>query len=459
MNAFDTTRFLLQRGLALIYLLGFINIINQYLPLLGSRGLLPIKNFIHRVPFKYAPSLFYSKHSDQFIQKIGWIGVALSLFAFSGLSEVGGLYLSITVWFILWALYLSFVNVGQTFYGFGWESMMLEAGFLAIFLGSADVEAPALIIWLYRWMLFRVMFGAGLIKLRGDRCWLDLSALDYHYETQPIPNPCSYYLHHSPKWLNRLGVLFTHFVELVVPFFYFIPGLLGYIGGGLTAFFQLFLMVSGNLSWLNLLTLVLCIPCFDDTVFPAFLPKTEPLVLHKAMSGALFLFICVLSIRPTLNLFSPTQMMNASFDSLHLVNTYGAFGSISKTRYEVVIAGSEDGKTWKEYEFRSKPGDPLKRPCFLAPYHRRLDWLMWFAAMGEHFRYPWFATLMEKILEGDKEVLALLKENPFESAPPKRIRAHLYYYRFSEKEEPGWWHREFVRVYFPESSLRTPYFK
>src|SRR5262249_38586423 len=155
-------------------------------------------------------------------------------------------------------------NVGQTFYGFGWESMLLEAGFLAIFLGDARTAPSVIVIWLIRWMLFRVMFGAGLIKIRGDECWRDLSCLIYHYETQPMPNPCSWYFHWLPKPIHQVGVLFNHFTELVVPFFYFAPQPFALIAGLITIVFHGWLAISGNFSFLGLLTMVLALATLDD---------------------------------------------------------------------------------------------------------------------------------------------------------------------------------------------------
>lgn len=183
------TRLLLQKGLALIYFVAFLIVINQYRALVGKKGILPIENLLKQVRFWQAPSLFFASCSDRMLQLAGWAGLALSLFAFLGLSEQYGLFCSMAVWFALWALYQSFVNVGQIFYGYGWEILLLEAGFLAIFLGPDNIAPSPWLIWLFRWLLFRVMFGAGLIKIRCDTCWKDLSSLLFHYETQPLPGP------------------------------------------------------------------------------------------------------------------------------------------------------------------------------------------------------------------------------------------------------------------------------
>jgi hypothetical protein len=379
----------------------------------------------------------------------------------------------VLTWGTLWAVYISFVNVGQTFYGFGWESMTLEAGFYAIFLGNRRTAPPRIPMWALRWMLFRVMFGAGLIKIRGDPCWKDFTCLDYHYETQPMPNPLSWYFHWLPPWAHHGGVLFNHFVELVVPFAYFAPQPVATIAGGLTILFQLLLMLSGNLSFLNLLTIVLAIPTLDAGLLrklvPVRVPELRPpgRTLRYATAG-LAVLVGVLSIPPALNMLSPGQLMNYAYNPLQLVNTYGAFGSIGKTRYQVVVEGTLAAEStptaeWREYEFRGQPADPRRMPPQIAPYHLRLDWLMWFAAMSQYNEEPWFVNFMAKLLKGDRGVLALLRGNPFPGHPPHFVRARLYMYRFTtpgERSATGaWWKRELVDTYFPAVSLETPGFR
>ena len=365
-------------------------------------------------------------------------------------------------------LYLSFVNVGQTFYGFGWETLLLEAGFLTIFAGGSAVAPSAVSVWLWRWLLFRLMVGAGLIKLRGDACWRDLTCLDYYFETQPMPNPLSWYFHWLPGSLHRAGVAFNHVAELVVPFGYFAPQPIAAIAGLVTIVFQLTLIVSGNLSWLNWMTIVLVIPTLDDR-WLSWLPLMPPPLhgtsgMHRIAIYALTVSVVVLSVRPALNLLSPNQMMNSSFDPLHLVNTYGAFGSITRTRNEIVIEGTDDPAPtertiWREYEFRGKPGDPSRRPPQVAPYHLRLDWLMWFAAMSSPDEHAWFSSLLEKLLQGDPRTLSLLKTNPFPAGPPRYLRGRYYTYRFTTPEERrrsgDWWHRDPNGLYFPPVALQA----
>jgi len=465
-------RTVFQRGLALVYMVAFLVTAEQFKALLGEHGLLPAPLFLARVQFRQTPSLFFLWHTDTAFTLAAWLGVAISAAALAGLTERFGWWLSAASWALLWALYLSFVNVGQTFYAFGWESMLLEAGFLAIFLGPRRAAASPVVIWLLRWMQFRVMLGAGLIKLRGDACWRDLTCLDKFYETQPMPNPLSWYFHQLPASVHRGGVLFNHFVELIVPWAFFLPQPWSSIAGAFVILFQLALMAGGNLAFLNLFTIVLAIPLIDGSLLRKWLRvavvETRPMGRPRyfAMVG-LALVVAILSVPVVKNMASSQQMMNASFDPLQLVNTYGMFGSITPSRDEVIVEGTDDSPDgdahWLAYEFKAKPGDPMRMPPQIAPYHLRLDWLMWFAAMGQYQDNPWFVNFMAKLLQGDREVLGLLRSNPFPDRPPKYVRARLYHYRFSTPEERrktgAWWQRELAGEWFPVVSLDMPAFR
>ncbi len=400
-----------------------------------------------------------------------WTGILLSCIVVTGVSERYSTGVSALVWAALWVLYISFVNVGQTFYAFGWESILLEAGFYATFLGSIKSAPQFVTILLLRWLCFRVMFGAGLIKLRGDPCWRDMTCLDYHYETQPMPNPLSWYLHWGPAWTHRAGVWFNHFAELIVPFGYFLPQPAASIAGIVTILFQGSIMASGNLSWLNLLTIVLAIPTLDSRALglltPIRLPSLQSSAIpHRVAVAALAILVVWLSIKPIRNMLSPRQIMNTSFNPFHLVGTYGAFGGITRTRYEVVVEGTDEVEVtaatkWREYEFRGKPGEPARMPPQIAPYHLRLDWLMWFAAMSSYSEHPWFVHFMARLLQGDPGTLSLLRSYPF--SKPHYVRALLYEYHFTTPEEHKrtgqWWKREQAGSYFPPVSLDTPAFR
>jgi hypothetical protein len=462
-----SSRFLFERALALVYLVAFVCAANQFVPLLGEQGLLPVSRFVRAVPFRASPSLFFFAPTDLAFRIAAWIGIILSGAALSGLMQRSGL-LSSVVWAILWLLDLSFVNVGQVFYGFGWESLLLETGFFAIFLGSGATAPSALLIWIWRWVLFRDMFGAGLIKLRGDSCWRDLTCLNYYFETQPIPNALSWYFHWLPASVHRAGVMCNHVVELGIPFAYFSPQPIAGIAGLLTIAFQLTLIVSGNLSWLNWLTIVLCIPTLDSR-WLSWLPITPPTLRATPLAQRIGIYavatlVAAMSVQPILNMLSPRQLMNFSFNPLHLVNTYGAFGSITRTRNEIVIEGTDDAaitpsSIWREYEFKGKPGDPSRMPAQIAPYHLRLDWLMWFAAMSSPSEHSWFTALLVKLLHGDRATLDLLRSNPFPDHPPRYVRALAYEYRFTtpdERRRTGrWWNRELLGEYFSPVTLKA----
>jgi hypothetical protein len=461
------SRWLFERGLAVIYLVGFVVTLNQFLPLAGERGLLPAASFFREVPFRYTPSVFHWADSDRAFRAGAWIGIAFSLLALSGIASRAGALATAGIWAALYALYLSFINAGQTWYGFGWESLLVEVGFYTAFAGASSTPPHALLNWIYRWTLFRMMFGAGLIKLRGDECWRDLSCLDYFFETQPMPNPLSWYFHHLPRAVLHGGVAVNHFVELIVPFGFFLPQPYAGIAGLLTIGFQFVLILGGNLSWLNWLTVVLAITTIDDrflTWLPIARPPLQPTpAAQRVATVGLAAIVALLSIPPVLNMLSPEQMMNTSFNPLQIVNTYGAFGSVTKERFEIVIEGTADetlsaSTSWKEYEFKGKPGELAHRPPLVAPYHMRLDWLMWFAAMSNAADYSWFQPLMLKLLEGDGAVLGLMRSNPFPDRPPRWIRAQLYLYHFTSPEERrrtgAWWTRTLAGPYFPEARLR-----
>ncbi len=460
------SRFLFERALALMYLVAFIDAANQFVPLLGQRGLLPIGPFVSAVPFRASPSLFYFMPTDTALKAAAWIGAAVACLLLTGYPQRGWLASGIA-WATLWVLYLSFVNVGQTFYAFGWESLLLETGFLAIFLGGSGMQPSFVHNLLLRWVLFRIMFGAGLIKMRGDPCWRHLTCLDYYFETQPMPNPLSWYFHWMPRGVLHAGVGFNHFVELVVPFGYFLPQPIAAVAGIITIVFQLTLIVSGNLSWLNWLTIVLAIPTIDDRWLRWLPAHQPPLTAESAVyQGTMYVLAAVvvfLSINPALNMLSPNQVMNTSYTPLQIVNTYGAFGSITRTRDEIVIEGTDDEAAgpqskWRAYEFKGKPGDLRHRPPQVAPYHLRLDWLMWFAAMSSPSQHPWFSALLVKLLQGDAATLGLLRTNPFPDRPPRYVRAQFYEYHFTTPQERratgAWWTRTLLGSYFQPVSLR-----
>lgn len=474
------TVFLFLRLLGFIYFIAFLSLSHQLRPLIGANGLYPAHLYLDRLranevstaaAFLQLPTIFWIDTSDAFMQVAAYAGVVLAGLVVAGAANVPLLA-------SLWFLYMSFVHIGQLFYGYGWEILLLETGFLALFLVplldprpiAAAMPTPTVVLWLLRWLLFRVMFGAGLIKIRGDECWRDLTCMMFHYETQPLPNPLSWYMHYFPSVVHSAEVLFNHFVELVVPWFIFVRRLCP-IAGVFLVMFQLLLILSGNLSWLNWLTLTLCVACFDDRWLRHVMPRRMAPSVSPPLGGgdvsaaravvltALVLLVAYLSINPVMNLMSPRQAMNTSFDRLHLVNTYGAFGSIGRTRDEIIIEGTDDdaitGATeWRAYEFKCKPGDLARRPCVVAPYHYRLDWQIWFAAMSDYQRNPWLVHFVYKLLDNDRDALGLLANNPFPDRPPRYVRAELYRYQFTKPGDASgaWWVRSFVEEYLPPLS-------
>jgi hypothetical protein len=465
---YSISRLLVERGMAGIYLIAFTNVAQQFRPLLGERGLLPVPDLLRFAPFRRSPSLFHWHYSDRALMVVAWTGILLAAALLVGLPQAAPLPVTMLAWAILWVLYLSVVNVGQTFYAFGWESLLLEAGFLAIFLGNDQTAAPALVLILFRWLAFRVEFGAGLIKMRGDQCWRDLTCMDYHHQTQPMPNPLSWHFHRLPRPLHRLEVLGSHFAQLVVPFGLFAPQPFAAAAALYMIGTQLYLVMSGNYAWLNWITIVIMAAALPDWLLDPMLPiqagstSPAPVTFGVATIG-LFLLVALLSYWPVRNMLGRRQIMNFSFNPLHIVNTYGAFGSVTRHRDEVVVEGTNEAEptaatAWREYEFRAKAGDPMRRPPQFAPYHLRLDWLMWFLPLSPGYGETWFIRFLDALLRNDPAIVRLLRTNPFPDEPPAVVRARLYRYRFTtwaERRVTGaWWSRELIGEFMPPIALR-----
>jgi hypothetical protein len=478
------TRFVLLRLLGFVYAAAFLSAALQLVPLIGSAGLLPLPAYLDRVThalgsrwngFVELPSLFWIGSSDAALRAVSWSGFVGSCVVLAGFAN--SLLLA-----ALWALYMSIVHVGQDWYGYGWEIQLLETGFLAIFLVPLldarpfPRRAPPLaLIVLFRWLAFRIMLGAGLIKIRGDSCWRDLTALYYHFETQPIPNPLSRFLHFLPRALLRAGVVFNHLAELVAPWFVFGPRSARRIAGVLIVAFQLVLISSGNLSFLNWLTIVPAIACFDDGAWARVLPRALvtraaradrealPSPAMQRASWAVAALIALLSIPVVVNLASPHQIMNTSFTRFDLVNTYGAFGSVGRERWNVVFEGTADDRRdpdarWLPYLYRALPVALDRRPVVIAPFQPRLDWQMWFAAMASPNEYPWTIHLVWKLLHGDPGALSLFATNPFPEKPPRYVRAVLYRYAFARPDDPDgrFWTRDEIGEWLPPLSADDP---
>ena len=485
-GAYWMTRFIILRLLGVVYAIAFLVAANQILPLIGTDGLLPIGNFIDHVSrvlggslggFLRLPSLFWLNHSDNALVVTAWLGFALSCVVACG-------YANALLLALLWILYMSFVHVGQDWYGYGWEMQLLETGFLAIFLCPLldgrpfpRRPPPLVIIWLFRALIFRIMFGAGMIKIRGDESWRELTALYYHFETQPIPNGLSRWFHFLPRGVLRGGTFFNHLAELVAPWFAFWPRLGRNIAGIVIVTFQITIALGGNLSFLNWLTIIPALACFDDRAWARVLPRRltnraqaaqAAAAISRPMLGtswAIAALVALLSIQPVLNIFSSHQIMNTSFDPLDLVNTYGAFGAVGKERFNVVFEGTNDREpndsaNWKPYPYKGLPVALEERPPQVAPYQLRLDWQMWFAAMGSPNQYPWTLNLIWKLLQNDPGAVGLFRSNPFPEKPPRYIRAVLYRYSFVRPNPQGlWWKRDQLGLWLPPLAADDPDFK
>jgi hypothetical protein len=332
------------------------------------------------------------------------------------------------------------------------------------------------VITLFRWLIFRIMIGSGLIKIRGDEVWRNGTALYYHFETQPLPGPLTRWFHFLPRIILKTGVGYNFLAELAAPWFVFGPRIARHIAGSVIVILQVILVLSGNLSFLNWLTIVPALACFDDVFWSRILPRRLVSRAETAIAGAepskpmmitswvVVVLIGLLSLQPVFNMLSPRQIMNTSFDPIDLVNTYGAFGSVGTERLNVVFEGTTDEvpderANWKPYPYKGLPVALDKRPPQIAPYQLRLDWQMWFAAMSTPDEYPWTLNLIEKLLHNDPGAAGLFADNPFADKPPRYIRAVLYRYRFAQPGNTGglWWNRERVGdTWLPALSADDP---
>jgi hypothetical protein len=469
---YEIARQVLQRGVGALAFVAFLSTLNQFRPLLGEHGLLPVPELLRIARRLRGPSVFRWGYTDRRLVAVAVTGLMLAASVVVGLPQLGPPWVPLIVFLALWILYLSIVNVGQTFYGFGWEMLLCEALFTVAFLGSNDQPPPVTIIVAIWWLVFRLEFGAGMIKIRGGREWRDLTALMYHHETQPMPNPLSRQAHLLPKWFHRGEVLGNHVAQLIVPFLLFVPGPVGSIAAAIVILTQLWLIVTGNFAWLNWITVVLAAAAITDSAWHWLIPAipvdlgtdaaATPLWWAIVVLAASALLL-VLSVQPIRNLLSRRQLMNASFNRWMLVNAYGAFGTVTKRRIEIVVEGTldelpDDDGDWREYGFKGKPGDVRAVPRQWAPYHLRLDWLMWFLPLGRMWE-PWFEMFLLRLLEADDPTLRLLAHDPFDGAPPHWVRVHAYHYRFAthaEFRQTGQrWVRTFEREVIGPAGMRA----
>jgi lipase maturation factor 1 len=466
--------------LGLIYLVAFLSCWVQLAGLNGEHGILPAAEFFNRAreilgadAYWLFPSFCWLGAGDRALYAWCGAGILASVLLIFGFAPLSCLV-------FLWSDYLSLIVAGQVFYQFQWDNLLLEAGFLAIFLsplnlrlrGAANPPRPA--HFLLVWLLFRLIFSSGVVKLSsGDATWLNGTALDYHYFTQPLPTPVAWFAQQLPGWWQVMSARVMFFVELVLPFFLFGPRRPRLVAVGGIATLQVLIALSGNYGFFNLLTLTLCLLAIDDTVWKKLVPGWRA---HDSASSIRFLskpFLQVVAVvifllslvplawsfRRPIPLVAPLILTYQSVAPFRTINGYGLFAVMTRERREIVVQGSEDGMTWKSYVFRFKPGDPRHAPRWVAPYMPRLDWQMWFAALGNLEQNPWFLRFLERIFEGSPSVLALLEENPFPEGRPRLVRALTDRYTFTtmaERARTGnWWNVEPVGIYCPEVSPET----
>ena len=437
------------RLLSFVYFIAFVSLGVQVQGLLGSRGILPVGNFLTavrqtagHVAWREVPTVLWWNSSDAALHAVWVLGVVLSIVAAAGFRQ----RLMLAGCFVLW---LSLCAAGQEFLSYQWDVLLLEAGFLAIFADASPAR-----VWLFRWLLFRLMFSSGLVKfLSGDPTWRNFTALSYHYETQPLPTPLAWYMQQLPAAVQKFSTGFVFFTELVVPFLFFGPRSVRRVAGWITIGLQVLILLTGNYTFFNLLTIVLCMWLYID-IEPGSRPRPHRIV-SAGLAGWIFFASGMIFIEMVAGGIPPggAEVMRA-IEPLRIVNSYGLFAVMTTTRNEIVIEGSQDGENWRAYEFRYKPGDVNRAPPVVAPYQPRLDWQMWFAALGTYRENRWFTNLIFRLLQGEPSVLRLLGYNPFPNSPPKHIRARFYIYHFTHWGQHGWWTREERGTYLPDVSLK-----
>lgn len=454
---------LFLRSLGLIYLTAFLSLWVQLEGLIGSRGILPAANFLEMVRSRIGirpdlfPTLCWFNSSDLFLHFLCGGGVFFSLLVVGSWGRYRAILTSLSL-FLLWLFYLSLVTVSQDFLSFQWDNLLLEAGFLGTFLAMGK-EPSRLIIFLLRWLLFRLMFESGCVKLlSGDPTWKNLTTLTFHYETQPLPTWIGWYAHQLPIWFQKASCAVMFFIELVVPFSVFAPRKIRLVGCAILVGFQVLIFLTGNYCFFNLLTIALCVLLLEDATSNPPLPP-----LSKGGKGGFFILASVILLVSTLQLFGmflgrrnlpqPFSGVLRIAAPFRTVNNYGLFAVMTTRRLEIIVEGSDDGEIWKAYEFKYKPGDLKWRPSFVAPHQPRLDWQMWFAALERCGESPWFMNFIGHLFKGTPEVLELLASNPFRERPPVFIRAVGYDYHFTDwrtKRVNGtWWKRELRGLYCP----------
>ncbi|HVI83189.1 MAG TPA: lipase maturation factor family protein [Chthoniobacterales bacterium] len=467
------------RALGLIFLIAFVSLWVQIAGLIGSNGITPVSEFLSAArqqlddrALSILPTLCWFNSSDAFLHFLCGSGAVFSVLLICGIAPAWSLVALVT-------FYLSLTIAGQTFLSFQWDILLVETGFLAILLApwrlwwtrTNEPRVSRVGIFLLKLLLFKLILMSGAVKLTsGDDCWWNLRALDYHYWSQPLPNVIAWWADQHPEWFKKFSVAFCLVVELIVPFLIWSPRRLRLLACSLLIFLQLAIAATGNYNFFNLLTIALCMLLIDDAVFRR---KSPPVTDHcckfvdrlsMCVATIVIIFTLPLNARLIYSAFKPEEEWSpllgsvyARAESFRIVNGYGLFRVMTKDRKEIIIEGSADGIDWQSYEFKWKPGGVKRAPGWCAPHQPRLDWQMWFAALGSYRQNPWFVQTVIALLHGKPRVAALFEENPFPESPPRYIRATLYRYRFTSAEEHrqtgAWWKRQALGEYLPSVSL------
>ena len=470
-NTYELVSALFLKLLAVVYFIAFASLSGQIIALAGQDGILPFTDLLEQATnqlgwkrFLAYPTLFWLNAGDTALMAATWLGCALSVLLFLNFRTRFSLI-------ALYLLYLSLFYAGQMFMNFQWDLLLMEAGFLAIFL----TPDSRLVIFLYRWLLFRLRFLSGLSKLvSNDPGWAGLSALVYYFETQPLPHVGGWYAHQLPEWILMLATAATLLIELVVPFMMFMSRKYRFVAAWLTLALQLLIIMTSNHNWFNILTIILCLFLFDDKALRKLLPDSVSswLLEHKQLSSSSaflkitsYVFASIILVTSTIHIWemaSTTRISGRAGNILSYIqrwsmaNTYHVFPTVNQQRIELIIEGTSDGRTWLPYKLKYKPGELNKPLTIVIPHHPRLDWMLWFVPLHPDFT-AWFERFLETLLDNSPAVTAQLAHNPFPDTPPVAVRVTAFEYKFANPEEHevfgNWWKRRYLGPFTPAPGL------
>jgi hypothetical protein len=467
-NKYHLIAALFVRLMGIFYLITFISIGTQIEGLAGSQGILPFSKHLAYLEtqtgiarFFQSPTIFWLNSSDTALNAAAIVGCLASIMIILNWLPRFALVVS-------FILYLSLYYAGQIFMNFQWDALLLEAGFLAIFLNPRS----RIIIFLFRFLLFRLRFMSGLSKLTlQDPSWSGLTALNFYFEVQPLPTPLAWYAHQLPEWMLRTGTFLTLVIELLVPFMMFLPRRWRFTAAWITILWQVLIILTSNHNWFNFLTIALCLFLFDDKAIRSILPQRLQAHLVKqnqlVREPGLAMRITTISLASIILFSSCIHLWELGFmkrstgtirsivdyaEAYRIVSKYHVFPTMKTERIELELSGSIDGKTWKPYVFKYKPGDIMQRPGIVIPHQPRLDWQMWFVTLHPMF-IPWFDRFLQTLLENSPSATSLLEQNPFPDTPPRYIRVNAFRYHFSNWEQRSktgqWWYREALGPFAP----------